>query len=217
MDIKALFATPLIALDLDDGGAIVADLRRAILAREAATLGVARSNDGGWQSADDFERWCGPSGLLAIAAVREAVDRFTVHFDGAALRRARSDWTVQCWANINRSGAANLPHVHPGAFWSAVLYVDDGGIAGRDAAGGAIEFVDPRGAAPLMVAPTLKMALAGCVAAGLGERIYPRTGQVLIFPSWLPHAVTRYTGAGTRISVAMNFTAATSAPQPAPR
>lgn len=209
MDIRALFATPLIALDLDDGGAIVAALRHAILAHEAGARGVARSNDGGWQSAGDFERWGGPSGLLAIAAVREAVDRFTVHFDGAALRRARFDWTVQCWANVNRSGAANLAHVHPGAFWSAVLYVDDGGIAGRDALGGAIEFTDPRGPVPLMVAPLLKMAVAGCVAAGLGERIYPRTGQVLIFPSWLPHAVTRYTGDGTRISVAMNFMAGT--------
>jgi uncharacterized protein (TIGR02466 family) len=211
MDIKPLFPTPLITLDLGDGGAIAADLRARILARAAATPGVARSNDGGWQSADDFADWSGESGALAVAAVREAVDRYTVQFDGGALRRGRFTWTVQCWANVNRAGAGNLAHVHPGAFWSACLYVDDGGInggiAGGDALGGAIEFCDPRGAVPLMTTPNLKMAVSGCVTAGLGERIYPRTGMVLIFPAWLPHAVTRYTGTGTRISLAMNFCA----------
>ena len=214
MEIKAMFSTPVISLDLDDGGAIVAALRETILVHERAHRGVARSNDGGWQSADDFAAWSGEAGAGAIAAVRAAVDRFTVRFDGATLRRGAFDWTVQGWANVNRDGAANLAHVHPGSYWSACLYVDDGGIAGRDALGGAIEFVDPRGPVPLMVAPALKMAVAGCVAAGLGERIYPRTGQVLIFPSWLPHAVTRYSGAGTRISVAMNFCVGAAADAP---
>jgi uncharacterized protein (TIGR02466 family) len=208
MDIKSLFPTPLISLELADGGAIAADLRARILARAAASPGVVRSNDGGWQSADDFAEWGGESGTLAVAAVREAVDRFTVRFDEGALRRGRFDWTVQCWANVNRAGAGNLAHVHPGAFWSACVYVDDGGIAGGDALGGAIEFSDPRGAVPLMTTPTLKIAIAGCVTAGLGERIYPKTGMVLIFPAWLPHAVTRYTGTGTRISLSMNFCAA---------
>jgi uncharacterized protein (TIGR02466 family) len=211
MDIKPLFPTPLITLDLADGGGIVADLRTRILARAAETQGVSRSNDGGgWQSGDDFTAWGGDSGALAIAAVREAVDCYTVQFDGSGLRRGRFDWAVQCWANVNRAGASNMPHVHPGAFWSACLYVDDGGIAGGDAFGGAIEFCDPRGAMPLMTTPNLKIAVAGCVSAGLGERIFPHTGMVLIFPAWLPHAVTRYTGSGTRVSLAMNFSATTA-------
>jgi hypothetical protein len=205
MDIKSLFPTPLIRLDLDDDGGIAADLRRVILGREAATPGTTHSNDGGWQSTDDFAEWGGPSGALVIGTVRETVNGLTGYFDGGTLNRGQFDWKVQAWANVNRSGAGNLAHFHPGAFWSAVFYVDDGGIDGGESCGGAIEFSDPRGALPLMYAPKLKMMIAHCLSAGLGERVYPKTGTLLIFPAWLAHSVTRYTGSGTRISVSINF------------
>jgi uncharacterized protein (TIGR02466 family) len=204
MDIKPLFPTPLIRLDLD-GGNMVAELRQTILEREASTPGTLHSNDGGWQSADDFVEWSGVAGTMLIAAAREAVDGVTGYFDGATLNRGRFDWRVQAWANINRTGAGNQAHFHPGAFWSACFYVDDGGINGDDALGGAIEFADPRGPLPMMYAPKLKMMVPNCLSAGLGERVYPRTGTLLIFPSWLSHSVTRYIGTATRISVAINY------------
>ena len=59
-------------------------------------------------------------------------------------------WHGNMWANINRSGHANEFHSHPGSFWSAVYYVDDGGIPGNPALGGELEFMDPRGALPVM-------------------------------------------------------------------
>jgi uncharacterized protein (TIGR02466 family) len=204
MDIKPLFPTPLIRLDLDSAD-ILAELRRTILEREAASAGTLHSNDGGWQSADDFVAWGGNAGALLIASMRETVDRFTGRFEGGTLDRGGIDWRVQAWANVNRASAANHAHFHPGAFWSACFYVDDGGIAGGEALGGAIEFVDPRGALPLMYAPKVKMLMQNCVNAGLSERVYPSTGMLLIFPSWLAHCVTRYTGNGTRISIALNF------------
>jgi len=55
-------------------------------------------------------------------------------------------------------------------------------------------------------APDLKMTVGDCLTAGLAERLYPRSGVLLLFPAWLIHRVTRYTGDGVRISVAMNFT-----------
>jgi uncharacterized protein (TIGR02466 family) len=204
MDIKLLFPTPLIQLDLQNGE-LVSQLRRAILEREATTTGALHSNDGGWQSADDFAAWSGDAGATLVAAVREAVNRLTGYFDGAALTRAEVDWRLQAWANINRAGSANHSHFHPGAFWSACFYVDDGGIDGGDALGGAIEFTDPRGALPMMYAPKLKMLASNCLTAGLGERVYPKTGTLLIFPAWLNHSVTRYTGTEARISVTVNF------------
>src|ERR1700680_718222 len=127
MDIKSLFPTPLIRVDIDDGGGMAAELSRVILEHEAATPGTAHSNDGGWQSMDDFSEWSGPSGALLLSAVRETVNGLTGYFDGGTLNRGQFDWKVQAWANINRSGAGNLTHFHPGAFWSAVFYVDEGG------------------------------------------------------------------------------------------
>ena len=40
------------------------------------------------------------------------------------------------WANINRKGEGNAFHSHPGAFWSGVYYVDDGGIVADPSLGG---------------------------------------------------------------------------------
>lgn len=204
MEIRSLFPTPLVQSTVEDT-ALVTELRQAILEREASGPGVAHSNDGGWQSPADFAEWSGRSGKSIIDRVRDIANRLTAHFDGTLLTGAALDWRIQAWANVNRSGAANHLHFHPGAFWSACLYVDDGGIAGGDALGGAIEFSDPRGIAPLMYAPSVKMRIANCVTAGLGERVFPRTGLLLLFPAWLAHSVTRYTGSGTRVSVTMNF------------
>ena len=44
---------------------------------------------------------------------------------------APQPWICNMWANINRSGHANEFHSHPGAYWSCVYYVDDGGIGER--------------------------------------------------------------------------------------
>lgn len=204
MDIRSLFSTPLIQSAVDDKS-VIAELKQAILAREAVAPGSAHSNDGGWQSPPDFPEWSGAAGASVMRLVRAAADGLTAHFDGVQLKRAAVDWKLQCWANVNRGGAANHLHSHPGAFWSACLYVDDGGIGGTQDFGGAIEFSDPRGVAPLMYAPSLKMKIPGCFTAGLGERVFPKTGMLLLFPAWLAHSVTRYTGSGTRISITMNF------------
>jgi uncharacterized protein (TIGR02466 family) len=204
MQITPLFPTPLVRLDIADR-ALVAELRQVILAHEAGSPGTTHSNDGGWQSTDDFAEWGGTAGALLLATIRETVKGFTGYLDKGEVESMPSDWRIQAWANVNRGGAGNHAHFHPGAFWSACFYVDDGGIDGGDRLGGAIEFVDPRGALPLMYAPSHKMMIAHCLSAGLAERVYPKTGTLLIFPAWLTHSVTRYTGSGTRISLTLNF------------
>lgn len=207
MKIDALFPTPLLTAKLPHSEALCAGLRAAILARETQTPGVRHSNTTSWQSDDDLLAWAGVPGANLSAAVQEVIDHFTGVVREGGLTRDRVNWKINAWANINRAGDANDLHFHPGAYWSAVFYVDDGGINGGEEMGGALEFLDPRGALPLMHAPTVKMAISQCATAGLGERIYPETGMLALFPAWLGHRVTAYTGAGTRISVAMNFAA----------
>jgi uncharacterized protein (TIGR02466 family) len=207
MQIQGLFPTPLISSVLPNSSGLCADLRALILERRTQSQGEKRSNVGGWQSEADFPAWSGTPGSILIEAVREVADVYTVLVQEGQLERHRIDWGVRAWANVSERGAANELHYHPGAYWSCVFYVDDGGIDGSDAYGGALEFVDPRGPVPLMHAPTVKMAIAQCANAGLGERIYPKNGMLVMFPSWLGHRVTAYNGNGTRISIAINFSA----------
>jgi uncharacterized protein (TIGR02466 family) len=205
MKVTSLFPSPLISFDLHDQQALIADLKERILKQSTADPGVSRSNEGGWQSATDFLARCGPSAEALISSTRALVDQVTMFQGDGGLERGAVTWRIQAWANVNRRGHVNARHCHPGAFWSAVFYVDDGGIAGSEEFGGAIEFTDPRGPAPIMYGPSLKMALPGCLMAGLGERVYPYTGLLLLFPAWLEHAVTPYSGDGVRISLSMNF------------
>jgi uncharacterized protein (TIGR02466 family) len=110
------------------------------------------------------------------------------------------------WANVNRSGHSNEVHSHPGAYWSGVYYVDDGGIGADPALGGELEFLDPRGPLPVMNAPHLGFAGPGGLSAGASERVVPKPGLLVLFPSWLMHQVRPYRGNATRISVAFNLT-----------
>jgi len=205
VEIRNLFATPLIVSHLPPETPLIAELRHQILTRAEATPSVAHSNEGGWQSATDFLDWSGEAGQSLIAAVRQIIDQITIVWDAGTLSQPELDWAITAWANINRRGNGNASHVHPGAYWSGCFYVDDGGIDGQEEDGGALTFSDPRGPLPIMANPNVKIGLPGYLTAGLGERLFPKTGMLVLFPSWLSHAVSAYHGDGTRISVAFNF------------
>lgn len=205
MKIKPIFPTPLVIERPFDAEEEVRILARTIRRHAAETSGTRHSNLGGWQSAPDFLDWAGDEGVTLMRQVVTICDRNTLTYVNGALVRAEHDWDLSVWANLNRAGHANAAHVHPGAYWSGCFYADDGGIAGKPDLGGAIEFSDPRGPLPLMYAPAMKLGIEGCVTAGLAERFYPSSGDLLIFPSWLRHAVLPYLGDGERISVAFNL------------
>ncbi len=203
MEVLGLFPTPLVMSEIDRHDVLINTLRQHVLARETAHAGTMHSNQGGWQSEDDFLAWTGEAGETLFAGIRGLLWRSTTLFDGNKLSDELLKWKIQAWANINRQGASNNVHFHPGAYWSGVFYVDDGGVSNGDV-GGPIEFYDPRGAMPMMYAPNVKAKFEGYYTAGLSERIYPKTGMLLLFPSWLQHGVAPYTGTGTRISIAFN-------------
>jgi uncharacterized protein (TIGR02466 family) len=200
-DINSLFPTPLISSRLADAEAINPGLAALIHERAATHPSVSRSNSGGWQSGDDFADWSGERGAAVLGGARELADSCTAVFHEDQLVRPEIPWRLNAWANLNRTGDSNEAHSHPGSFWSGVYYVD----AGEPDCGGELELFDPRGVVPNMYAPWLKMAVTGCVAAGLATLVQPRTGHFLLFPSWLLHAVRPYRGARARLSIAFNF------------
>jgi len=201
-DTVAAFPTPILIADLPDGPQLNAALLPAMLKREAEQPSKSHSTLGGWQSTWDVDKWAGPAAIKLLAVGRNIANRATRDRSGNPVAIM---WQANMWANINRSGHGNEFHSHPGAFWSGVYYVDDGGIGADPALGGELEFMDPRGPAPAMYAPHLAFAIAGGLSAGTNQTISPRAGRLVMFPSWVLHQVRPYLGTAQRISIAFNL------------
>lgn len=204
--ITRLFATPIASLIHPEHELLNEQLRSVILERSEHDLGTLHSNDGGWQSQDDFATWAGEPGAKLVAFAQGLANQLSaISSPEHGLIEAHLQWRYSAWANINRKGHSNSLHAHPGAFWSGVYWVDDGGREHNPELGGELEFIDPRGITPALLNPALRMRIAGCLAAGYASTVTPSSGTLLMFPSWLMHAVRRYEGNRPRISVAFNF------------
>ena len=202
--VGGLFPTPLVSARLIGHEALNAELVQTILGRQAVERGVKVSNVDGWHSTE-FLSWCGPAGVAVMQAARQIVDRMTLMEADDELVPAEVNWRVSAWANVSVEGDGNRAHGHPGAFWSGIYWVDDGGAFEDPASGGMLELADPRGIMPEMSAPHLHFAVKDCLSAGRGEVVTPQAGTMILFPSWLIHSVTRFRGDRPRISVAFNF------------
>src|SRR5262245_45853569 len=210
-EITPLFATPLVTFSVPGAAVLNAELRRVIAEREQNHQSTQHSNLGGWQSSWDMDRWGGAPAVKLLAIGRNVANRMTTDRAGNVgggpyPGHFAVTWIANMWANVNRSGQANEFHSHPGAFWSGVYYVDDGGIAADPSLGGELEFMDPRGPLPAVAAPHLAIAMPGGLTAGATERIVPRAGRLVMFPGWVMHQVRLYHGTAERISIAFNLT-----------
>jgi hypothetical protein len=195
--------------DVPDATTLNDDLRRVIHQRAQSHPSTSHSNQGGWQSSWDMPSWGGPPALKLLSLGRNVANRVTTDREGNAGHGphpgvAGATWQANMWANINRSGNANELHWHRGSFWSGVYYVDDGGIDADPSLGGELEFIDPRGAIPSMLAPHLSVTLPGAFSAK--HKLSPKPGRMVMFPSWLMHQVRPYRGQAERISIAFNLT-----------
>ncbi len=201
MSLVTLFATPILIEDLPGAATLSAELARTIGAREQSHPGTQHSNLGGWQSDWDMDRWGGAAAIKLLAIGRNTANRITTDRQG---RPVSIQWKANMWANVNRGGHGNEFHSHPGSFWSAVYYVDDGGIDADPSLEGELEFMDPRGPGPAMYAPQLAYGSAG-LSVGANEVVRPKSGRLVMFPSWLLHQVRPYRGTARRISIAFNL------------
>jgi len=188
-----MFSTPIIVDRVDDADAINAELVTMIAERRALDEGVSRSNVGGWHSKQDFAQWSGEPGRKVLYHVLELARDHTTRAGGGP----RPEFAAEAWVNVSGKGASNRAHVHGGAFWSAVYYVQ---VPESDS--GKLLLHDPRMPALRMYAPMLRFKNAGPEQVA---RIQPQSGTVVMFPSWLLHSVDPWDGEGERISIALNL------------
>jgi uncharacterized protein (TIGR02466 family) len=191
-----LFPTPVLAYTVADAERINAALLSEIDERRALDPGVTRSNRAGWHSESDFFRRTEPAHAELSKAITNAVGDAT-----GRLSQGKMLGTLQIqlsgWINVNPPTAYNVPHDHPGSFWSGCYYVRTQRPADKQNEGGAITFIDPRCAPagqPLVKAPVFHGS----------HSFHPKPGSLLLFPSNAKHWVHPNSSDEERVTMAFN-------------
>ena len=209
---RHLFSTPFVMdrLQSPQGIAVLRETIMAEKARDAA--GVNISNIGGWHSNTQMLDWGGEAARALALKAMDMADAATANI-GAAQGREYG-WVPEMWANVSTRGNANQYHMHPGSFWSAVAYIDDGYQGDTNPAlGGELQLLDPRMPMVRMTALDLRLKEADGQIQNNEPMIRPSSGMIVMFPSWLQHSVRAFYGSGTRISIAINLIAARKPPK----
>jgi len=199
MDRLTLFSTELTVFRPDGVTELNDALKRTLLAERAlGPSGFKASVSGGWHSRPDLamRREEPFQALMALF-----VDHVGYCLQGMAAERGlevpQHRWSVQSWAVVLDRGGYNLLHDHAAAHWSVAWYVDAGDPPPADAAdAGALSFVDPRRAAPVI--PGLELAPSTFT-------VHPQSGMLVVFPGALQHYVHPYQGERPRICVSANL------------
>lgn len=112
------------------------------------------------------------------------------------------EWSIQGWANVNRIGDYHNLHNHPHSYLSGTYYIavpdSNEKTRGRsDLNPGAISFFDPRPQANMT-------AVAGDGQIDPEYRILPKSGMLLLWPSFLHHLVHPNLSEELRVSISFN-------------
>jgi uncharacterized protein (TIGR02466 family) len=107
-----------------------------------------------------------------------------------------------CWFHITRRGGFFGVHIHPNASWSGVYCVDPGQRDAGKKDSGLLSFINP------MMSNAMHVD-AGNVGLQLPysaeiAHVALEAGQLVMFPSWVPHDVKPFEGEGERITIAFN-------------
>ncbi len=193
-DIVLTYSTPILARVEPDHAMVNKNLSDLILAREAESTGLDKSNVGGWHSEENFLQW----GTEDVTTIRDwfALAIRSINDFAIGPHRRSGELDASAWANVCRTGDYHQPHFHPGNDWSGVYYVATGTDGSEGARSGCIDMLDPRPGVGMMHSPGLPYT--GTV------QFKPQPGMILVFPSWLTHYVHPHEGPNERISIALN-------------
>lgn len=158
-----------------------------------------------FESEFDFLDWPSPIPADLKRALHghlaEAV-RLANGLDDSAMRQLR--FHSHSWFHVTRRGGYFRQHNHPLASWSLVYCADRGDDdPPNEHEAGHLVFQDPRQTASMYL-DTANRTMRRDFAFD-AVRVRPNQGDVLIFPSYLQHAVEPYGGSRPRITVAANY------------
>jgi len=179
---------------LPDAQSLNASVLDAIIeARIEDPTGIARPNDaqgGAWHSHPKLHHETRFAMLARL--IRDLADQLAEELGYTESAKLE---IKEMWAIVNPSGTGNRAHVHPGALWSGVYYIQAEECAGN------IEFTDPR-TARIMTEPTYANRPAHCETS---VSFIPVPGRSLAFPGWLYHSVQPNRSSADRVVVSFNL------------
>lgn len=151
------------------------------------TNGEKRSNRNGWQS-DTF--------LWKEKIFNSLLDKVLENSKKIAMHLSKKDVPQMVirsmWGNINPKGGFNFTHVHPSSWMSGVYYIQ------LPEGNNEIVFEDPR------PARMMDFQRSSLIKDEYFSH-YSKVGQLLLFPSWLPHFVSPNTSDENRITISFNI------------
>lgn len=148
--------------------------------------GNKRSNRGGWQS--DTDLW----NQEVFKPLLEKTTSITQSIIADVSQKRPQMVVRSMWGNINPKGGMNFTHIHPSGWMSGVYYIQlpkDNNV---------ITFEDPR--------PARMMDFQrSCLVKDEYFDYQVKVGDLILFPSWLPHFVLPNTSDENRISISFNI------------
>lgn len=194
----ALYPTTLLHRRLGDMAETNRQLTALVAQIAAAEPSVAdgTTTQGGFQTRDDLFKRDHPALNILKTHVGAAMQDYAAILIRQECTRppAKVDFVMWGWAVSYKAGDSQGLHVHPGANISGVYYVAAPPAALERGESGKISFYDPR--------PRANMNQLAFQSTR--HREAPVPGDMILFPSWLEHAVSPFQGPGMRICIAFN-------------
>lgn len=159
--------------------------KKELLNLSLSHKGVVHSNRNGWQSENTL--WQNEVFKPLLEKSSHIVQSII-----SDISQNRPEFVIRSmWGNINPKGGYNFTHVHPTGWMSAVYYVS---VPKNSSP---ITFEDPRPA-------KLMDFQNSCLVNNNHYTHQPEVGQLILFPSWLPHFVDPNQSDEERISISFN-------------
>lgn len=207
-EIAPVFAVPLAQATHPDHASLNQELKQLLLQREADPR--ARNPNPSlaqqpqvFESSFDLFAWKEP----CIARLREfcwlQLARVVAQLNGyTGEEMSRIRIHSHTWFHVTRHGGFVITHTHPMASWSGVYCVAPGERAPDRPDSGVLRFHNPHHYSNTFLDPG-NARLAAPFHHGTWS-VPLRSGQLVIFPSWLSHEVLPFYGGDERITVAFN-------------
>ena len=155
------------------------------------STGIAKSNNGGWQSGNINYPDSPFFFLLDIETICQEFAKNT-------LKISKSIFLMNAWININQKFNSNQTHTHPACILSGVYYIKTPKECGN------IQFIHP--AQDMMSRDWHNIIPDSDYNQYNSEQWWlpPEEGRLYVFPSWLKHMVKPNMSDEERISISFN-------------
>ena len=199
LNTEFFFHTPIFFKDLPNSKELNKHLLKHIKAwKKRDEKGIVRSNSLGWHSAVDMHNRKEYNPLT-----KELFKMQQEIYDAEGYHKNTEPTCDNMWANINYKYSHNKNHVHPGAQWSGVYYIQTPKDCGH------IWFTDPCGQRHIDI-PIMENKKEKPVHYWREVHYKPVEGRLIMFPAWLVHEVAPNLSnlkgeKHWRVSVSFNF------------